>query len=84
MEARVGIEPTNAAFAEPCLTTWLPRLRGLSRRCALFVQQASDARKFAICWAMVKPSNTIYDSLGPSSCGWLPGFQPVSVQAASR
>ena len=27
LEARVGIEPTNAAFAEPCLTTWLPRLR---------------------------------------------------------
>ena len=27
MEARVGIEPTNAAFAEPCLTTWRPRLR---------------------------------------------------------
>ncbi len=27
MEARVGIEPTNAAFAEPCLTTWLPRHR---------------------------------------------------------
>ena len=26
LEARVGIEPTNAAFAEPCLTTWLPRL----------------------------------------------------------
>lgn len=25
LEARVGIEPTNAAFAEPCLTTWLPR-----------------------------------------------------------
>lgn len=25
MEARVGIEPTNGAFAEPCLTTWLPR-----------------------------------------------------------
>ena len=27
LEARVGIEPTNAAFAEPCLTTWLPRHR---------------------------------------------------------
>jgi hypothetical protein len=26
MEARVGIEPTNTAFAEPCLTTWRPRL----------------------------------------------------------
>src|SRR5688572_10709721 len=26
-EAEVGIEPTNAAFAEPCLTTWLPRRR---------------------------------------------------------
>jgi hypothetical protein len=25
MEARVGIEPTHTAFAEPCLTTWLPR-----------------------------------------------------------
>ncbi len=25
MEARVGIEPTNGAFAEPSLTTWLPR-----------------------------------------------------------
>jgi hypothetical protein len=29
LEARVGIEPTHKAFAEPCLTTWLPR-----RRCA--------------------------------------------------
>jgi hypothetical protein len=26
LEARVGIEPTNTAFAEPCLTTWRPRL----------------------------------------------------------
>jgi hypothetical protein len=25
MEARVGIEPTHKAFAEPRLTTWLPR-----------------------------------------------------------
>src|SRR5579863_4838821 len=24
-EARVGIEPTHTAFAEPRLTTWLPR-----------------------------------------------------------
>lgn len=30
LEARVGIEPTHKAFAEPRLTTWLPRrlLRG--------------------------------------------------------
>ena len=25
LEARVGIEPTHKAFAEPRLTTWLPR-----------------------------------------------------------
>ena len=25
MEAEVGIEPTNGAFAELCLTTWLLR-----------------------------------------------------------
>ena len=25
-EARVGIEPTYRGFADPCLTTWLPRL----------------------------------------------------------
>ena len=24
-EAGAGIEPTHSAFAEPCLTTWLPR-----------------------------------------------------------
>ena len=31
LEAEVGIEPTDEAFAEPCLTTWLPRLRGKLR-----------------------------------------------------
>jgi hypothetical protein len=25
LEAGAGIEPTHSAFAEPCLTTWLPR-----------------------------------------------------------
>ena len=27
LEAEAGIEPANRAFAEPCLTTWLPRHR---------------------------------------------------------
>ncbi len=27
MEAWDGIEPTNEDFADPCLTTWLPRLK---------------------------------------------------------
>ena len=26
MEARAGIEPANRGFADPGLTTWLPRL----------------------------------------------------------
>ena len=28
LEAGVGIEPTHKSFADSCLTTWLPRLRG--------------------------------------------------------
>ena len=28
LEARGGIEPPNKGFADLCLTTWLPRLRG--------------------------------------------------------
>src|SRR5580658_8159970 len=40
MEARVGIEPTNTAFAEPCLTTWRPRLHLLqSKSMSLPVQR---------------------------------------------
>ena len=39
VEARAGIEPTNGAFAELCLTGWLPRRklksRIVARRCDL-------------------------------------------------
>jgi hypothetical protein len=30
LEARVGIEPTHKGFADLSLTTWVPRLGGLS------------------------------------------------------
>jgi hypothetical protein len=29
LEARGGIEPPNKGFADLCLTTWLPRLKGV-------------------------------------------------------
>src|SRR5277367_481996 len=32
LEARVGIEPTHKGFADLSLTTWVPRLTGLSLR----------------------------------------------------
>ena len=32
LEARAGIEPANGAFAELCLTTWLPRREYSSNR----------------------------------------------------
>ncbi len=44
LEARVGIEPTNAAFAEPCLTTWLPR-RPIQNREGRIVCPTRQARR---------------------------------------
>ena len=41
LEARVGIEPTHKAFAEPCLTTWLPR-RGSAFKIVEFHLHASS------------------------------------------
>ena len=40
LEARVGIEPTHKAFAEPCLTTWLPR-RSIALSCDTLSQISS-------------------------------------------
>ena len=34
LEAGGGIEPPNRAFAEPCLTTWLPRQSLAEKRIA--------------------------------------------------
>ena len=51
LEARVGIEPTNEAFAEPCLTTWLPRLRGKIR--VIFFSSRSKL-KFYWNWSVLK------------------------------
>jgi hypothetical protein len=55
MEARVGIEPTNGAFAEPCLTTWLPRRPG-ERKCSsspfagkLLRSECRDSLKMSSC-----------------------------------
>ncbi len=44
LEARVGIEPTNGAFAEPCLTTWLPRLNGPR---PMFTQAARRCKRWS-------------------------------------
>ena len=41
LEARVGIEPTHKAFAEPCLTTWLPRHSAALRTLNQFAGHAS-------------------------------------------
>ena len=41
LEARVGIEPTHKAFAEPCLTTWLPRRSAALRKLYHFRYGAS-------------------------------------------
>ncbi len=39
LEARVGIEPTHKAFAEPCLTTWLPRHCRVAEISAVFLRR---------------------------------------------
>jgi hypothetical protein len=67
LEARVGIEPTHEAFAEPCLTTWLPRrihglksiINGCERKCNS-LQQSIGMRLVAL---MTKASENRRDLL---------------------
>src|SRR6185503_6737249 len=49
LEARVGIEPTNAAFAEPCLTTWLPRREAAQPYSTTAVRQAPNITASQTC-----------------------------------
>lgn len=65
MEAWAGIEPANTGFADPCLTTWLPRLArllvGVLKRDRIvakdwrFVKRGResppDGRAFGVCLA---------------------------------
>src|ERR1022692_4972519 len=53
LEAEVGIEPTNAAFAEPCLTTWLPRHQF---RRSLVPSATGSKLKFAFSRYFLNPS----------------------------
>jgi hypothetical protein len=53
MEARVGIEPTDEAFAEPCLTTWLPRHQRMLK--INFFRITSKFNRGSICRAQLAP-----------------------------
>lgn len=84
MEARVGIEPTNAAFAEPCLTTWLPRLT--TNRFSIRPpplgsgRPGKRGRKIAVCYPSVKSSSRFSDD-PPSASRFASHFASRSVPA---
>src|ERR1044071_1043642 len=63
MEARVGIEPTHKAFAEPCLTTWPPRRFCRKENSALLNQCKSGFASNAAC----KKGKSAAQALKPES-----------------
>ena len=87
-EARAGIEPTHSAFAEPCLTTWLPR-----RKTARIAMESKGKEAHFTLRREISPAFTARDGAerkkpltgqvkGPPSLG--PTSRPAPVRRFAR
>ena len=92
LEARVGIEPTHKAFAEPCLTTWLPRRfpsresKSLSRRCKFihYFTKPSCRRLAHNSRGLKMPSGVIMPVINSAGVTSNPGLRAPLVGFATR